>query len=145
MNTCAVGDVVTVCGLVKVLATGQEAGGAVGAGGGSKFPKGGNGQKQQQKQGLFLIYLDAVSLEANRRAMRGTEGEAQPSAGPDGVLSGLPPGVPGFTIRDLQFIVKFSQVGTLAGLVCRCFSPSNFTRPVLSQSLGMPRCTLRPY
>ncbi|GAX76612.1 hypothetical protein CEUSTIGMA_g4058.t1 [Chlamydomonas eustigma] len=116
VNSCMVGDVVVVTGAVKVLATGDDIG-KLGSGKG-------------QKQDLFLLYLEALSIQNPNSSLRAVSGcgqlqrlctsregqalhgasscaELVGAAGMMGPVHGLPPG--GFTSRDLEFINKFTQ------------------------------------
>lgn len=110
---CVVGDVITVLGLVKVLATGdaKPAGPAAGK------------IKGQAKQNLFLIYLDALSIVNNKRADKGLP-QQQPEQQPHSEqqqqqfdqqlqlqrqLSAAAPNMPDFTLKDLQFILTFTE------------------------------------
>ncbi|KAI8465449.1 MAG: MCM2/3/5 family-domain-containing protein [Monoraphidium minutum] len=112
VSSCVVGDVVTVLGLVKVLATGDQ----------------GKGRQGQQQQSIFLLYLDAVSVANSKRAVQ--QGAAPAAAAPPHAVGGqppqagaaaaaaaaqqaaaaltaLPPNMPDFSVRDLQFVLTF--------------------------------------
>eukprot|EP00873_Tetraselmis_striata_P017384 jgi/Tetstr1/437648/TSEL_026315.t1 len=83
VDSCSAGDVVTVMAVVKVM----NAQASKGGGGGGK---GGNAGKAQSA--MFLLYLDAVSAGAQPPGAQQTQQQQEP-----------------FSLRDLQFIVKFSQ------------------------------------
>ena len=124
--SCAPGDVVTVVGLVRVCAASSSSAGAGAA---------------NSKAGLYVAYLDAVSVE---RANGNGGGGSSSMAGPDslgllGAPSGAneedatandctidgeegeqqgdaPSGAASFSRRDLAFVVKFlSEVGRQPG------------------------------
>eukprot|EP00775_Hariotina_reticulata_P012205 gene12205-12342_t len=105
-GSCVVGDVVSVLGLVKVLASGDSK------------PQGPPGKaKQGTKQSLFLIYLDALSVVNNKRAIKTAQQEDQPDpqqALQEQVqlhrqLAASAPNMPDFTVKDLQFILTFTE------------------------------------
>lgn len=59
------------------------------------------------------MYLDAVTLQNCSGAAAGRQNKQQlqqPQQSGPGPQPGLPPSMAGFTQRDLQFIVKFTQV-----------------------------------
>ncbi|KAF6258257.1 MCM2/3/5 family-domain-containing protein [Scenedesmus sp. NREL 46B-D3] len=118
VGSCVVGDVVAVLGLVKVLATGDAK------------PSGPPGAKKQApKQNLFLIYVDALSLVNNKRAAKSVQLQDQATA--DAAAGGqqtqqvleqqlqlqrqlsasasAAPNMPDFTLKDLQFILTFTE------------------------------------
>ena len=70
-------------------------------GGGGGNPGGG---KAQAKQSLFLIYLDAVSITNESRPAAAEQAAGTALLGAPGMPQG------GFTPRDLDFIVKFTEV-----------------------------------
>jgi hypothetical protein len=92
-----------------------------------RAPKG--KQQGQQQQSLFLLYLDAVSISNSKRAVRqGALPAPAPAAAAGGALAAphqqqaqqpqqqqqaapsmgaLPPNMPDFTVKDLQFILTF--------------------------------------
>lgn len=61
------------------------------------------------KQSLFLIYLDAVSVSNSSKATRVPEPVAQGQA-PQAAGPGMPPNMPALTMRDLEFVIKFTEV-----------------------------------
>ncbi len=92
-------------------------------------PGGGKQGKNAAKQPLFLVYLDAISVTKHSKAARTQE--EQPAEGSvaamlleqqqqgqqegqgDGQqlakqLSSAPPNMPGFSVRDLQFVLTFT-------------------------------------
>lgn len=105
---------------------------------GQRAPKG--KQQAAQQQSLFLLYLDAVSVTNNKRAVQ--QGALPPPATAAGaqqqqqqqnqqqVLCALPPNVPDFNVRDLQFVLTFlgeeiakpQQLGALYASACLHFS-----------------------
>ncbi|WIA40343.1 hypothetical protein OEZ86_013710 [Tetradesmus obliquus] len=113
VGSCVVGDVVTVLGLVKVLATGDTK---------TSGPPG--GKKQAPKQNLFLIYVDALSLVNNKRAAKAVP-DAAAAAGEQqtpqvveqqlqlqrqlSAAASAAPNMPDFTLKDLQFILTFTE------------------------------------
>lgn len=120
VGSCVVGDVISVLGLVKVLATGDNK-----LSGPPGKSKGG-----QPKQNLFLIYVDALSVVNNKRAGRGQpqpqqqgQGQQQGQSEADQQqqqqfeqqlllqrdLSAAAPNMPDFTLKDLQFILTFTE------------------------------------
>jgi len=85
VESCVPGDVVTATGIVKVLDAGD---------------------KQQQRNRLFLPYVSAISIRrADDLAGSGRDSD-KIVAVPRGV-SFLPPAMPGFTARDISFIQKY--------------------------------------
>jgi hypothetical protein len=121
-----VGDVISVLGMVKVLATGD------GKPAGAQAGKG----KGQAKQNLFLIYLDALSVVNNKRASKGPGAEQQQPQQSQADqqqqaaleqqlllqrgLSSAAPNMPDFTLKDLQFILTFTGTYTAMCDVCKC-------------------------
>ena len=85
VESCVPGDVVTATGIVKVLDAGD---------------------KQQQRNRLFLPYVSAVSI---RRAddLAGSGRDSDKIVAVPRGMSFLPPAMPGFTARDISFIQKY--------------------------------------
>ncbi|MEW5300243.1 MAG: hypothetical protein WDW36_003185 [Sanguina aurantia] len=112
VDSCTVGDVVTVLGHVKVLATGEDLGKGGGGGGGKpgggRGGGGGGGGGGGSKQGLFLIYLDAISVVNGRPSNRPSHSDLNAA---EGIVPGcdVAPGMPPFTQKDLEFVIKFSE------------------------------------
>ena len=90
---------------------------------GPRVPKG--KQQAAQQQTLFLLYLDAVSVANSKRAVQQgaapAAAAAQAAAQAPGqqqqqpqqaqALTALPPNMPDFTVRDLQFVLTFLGEG----------------------------------
>lgn len=108
---------------------GGGGGGPGGFGGGGGFRGGGGGNRQQQQQqGLFLIYVDAINISNAQRAVRGGSeagtqgasqggrttqqgGNSQQATVLPNAAVGLPPNMPDFTTKDLEFVVTLMKVG----------------------------------
>ncbi|PNW71712.1 hypothetical protein CHLRE_16g665950v5 [Chlamydomonas reinhardtii] len=122
VHGAVVGDVVTVVGIVKVMATGDDLGkfaatGSVNGGGPPGGPGGfqggggggGGGGAGGSRNGssLFLMYLEAVSLSCPRQQLQGEV----PLLGDSSAAGGLPgsTSLPSFITRDLAFVVKFCE------------------------------------
>lgn len=98
VDCCSPGDVLTVSGMVKVINSTGEGG------------KGRNGN-----QSLFFLYLEAVAVVKSRTEKSSQERDRNVELGvsgyahPDDVHSGdvLPPNMPAFTEKDLEFVIKF--------------------------------------
>ncbi|KAG2451618.1 hypothetical protein HYH02_003399 [Chlamydomonas schloesseri] len=123
VHGAVVGDVVTVVGIVKVMATGDDlgkfaatgstsGGGPLGGPGG--FPGGGGGgggggAGGRNGSSLFLMYLEAVSLSRPRQQL---QGEVPLLGDSSAAAAGLPAGpsaLPSFITRDLAFVVTFCE------------------------------------
>eukprot|EP01018_Ginkgo_biloba_P024667 Gb_07123 [translate_table: standard] len=90
VDACIPGDVVTVCGIVKVINTDMDVGG---------------GKPKSKNLGLFYLYLEAVSL-VNSKSQSVSE-ELQDNSSNARAASLL--NSQAFSSRDLEFIVKFAQ------------------------------------
>ncbi|KAG2441933.1 hypothetical protein HXX76_003538 [Chlamydomonas incerta] len=120
VHGAVVGDVVTVVGVVKVMATGDDLGkfaatgnasGGGPPGGPGGFPGGGGGSGGGRNGGssLFLMYLEAVSLSCPRQQLQGEV----PLLGDNsaaGVLQCPGSAMPSFTPRDLAFVVRVCEM-----------------------------------
>ncbi|GMH34114.1 hypothetical protein BSKO_01948 [Bryopsis sp. KO-2023] len=96
VDCCVAGDVVTVLGLVKVINTE--------ANGGGKLSRG-----SKQSDCLFLLYLEAISV-MNRRERKGDEGGGTEKPETLDLAEGVTaPDTPEFTMKDLRFVLKFSE------------------------------------
>ncbi|KXZ52381.1 hypothetical protein GPECTOR_9g425 [Gonium pectorale] len=128
VHGAVVGDVVTVVGIVKVMATGDDlgkfaaTGGASGGGGGGFGGRGGGGRGGGGGGGggrggggssLFLMYLEAVSLSCPRQQLMGAapgmQAPALSDAAGGALLPGGPSSLPSFIAKDLAFVVKFCE------------------------------------
>ncbi|GLI71641.1 hypothetical protein VaNZ11_016915 [Volvox africanus] len=125
VHCAVVGDVVTVVGVVKVMATKDSLGkfastGAASTGGGGGGPFGGGRGRGggSSASSLFLLYLEAVSLTCPRQQLQASGlqasalGDAVGGFGGAGALLPRGPsgGLPSFITNDLAFVVKFCEL-----------------------------------
>ncbi|KAG2492281.1 hypothetical protein HYH03_009521 [Edaphochlamys debaryana] len=118
VGAAAVGDTVTVVGVVKVLSTGDDLGkfastgsasgpgpGFGGRGGGGGGGGGGGRGGANGGRGLFVLYVEALSLTSSRSSR-----EALALGPPSSMDGGGPnPAAPAFSVKDLGFVVKFAE------------------------------------
>lgn len=98
VDCCTPGDVLTVSGIVKVINT-----------------TGDGGKGRNNNQSLYFLYLEAVAVVKSRTEKSPQEQERNVELGisgyahPDGVQNAdvLPPNMPAFTEKDLEFVIKF--------------------------------------
>ncbi|XP_057865260.1 probable DNA helicase MCM8 isoform X2 [Cryptomeria japonica] len=91
VDACIPGDVVTVCGIVKVINTDIDVGG---------------GKSKGKNQGLFYLYIEAVSVTSSKLQ---SVCEGSQEVGNSNVRAASPRNLQAFTSRDLEFIAKFSE------------------------------------
>ncbi|CAD7699627.1 unnamed protein product [Ostreobium quekettii] len=130
VDSCIAGDIVTVVGKVKVINTEPHTAGAKAKGG-------------QRAHCLFLLYIEAVSITNARgqgarqlpdvaAPFRACTQDERPRL--QAPLATIPPpcGI-NFTHRDLEFIVKFSQVycGRQLQMLVRSLCPSIYGHEVV--------------
>ncbi|EFJ34946.1 hypothetical protein SELMODRAFT_405992 [Selaginella moellendorffii] len=89
VDVCMPGDVVTVCGIVKVVNTNVDVGG---------------GKSKNKTQCLFYLYIEAISVINSKNESRNSDKEKHPDA-----RAAAPPNAQQFTSRDMEFIVKFAE------------------------------------
>lgn len=90
-------------------------------------------QGKNNKQSLFLIYLDAASIVNNKRAVKQPDQSlTTDSAGCSSfgcgqqqqaqlALASLPPNVPDFSVRDLQFILTLTGIWVACSNLCAAY------------------------
>jgi len=91
VDACIPGDVVTVCGIVKIINTDMDVGG---------------GKAKVKNQGLFYLYLEAVSIMNSKSQSLSEDSQDGKSSSTRGASS---LNIQSFTSRDLEFIVKFAE------------------------------------
>ncbi|KAJ7562309.1 hypothetical protein O6H91_03G063600 [Diphasiastrum complanatum] len=91
VDACVPGDVVTICGIVKVINTDIDVGG---------------GKAKNKNQCLFYLYLEAISVT---NAKSQTIGQVGVANGSDCSRAAAPPNAQKFSAKDLEFIVRFAE------------------------------------
>uniref|UniRef100_A0A6V7QXU4 Probable DNA helicase MCM8 n=1 Tax=Ananas comosus var. bracteatus TaxID=296719 RepID=A0A6V7QXU4_ANACO len=90
VDSCIPGDIVTVTGIVKVINNYMDVGG---------------GKSKSKNQGLYYLYLEAVSVRNSKAQTTSEEFEVNNSDSKAKMLFDFH----AFSRRDLEFIVKFSE------------------------------------
>ncbi|KAL4189337.1 hypothetical protein AMTRI_Chr08g206540 [Amborella trichopoda] len=90
VDACIPGDVVTVCGIIKVINTYMDVGG---------------GKSKSKNQGLYYLYLEAVSIRNSKSQSAAEDLQVTNVDFRAGLLTDLY----AFSPRDLEFIVRFSE------------------------------------
>lgn len=89
VDACIPGDVVTITGIIRVINNYMDIGG---------------GKSKSKNQGIYYLYLEAVSIKNTKSQTRGDFQDVDNKAREAEQLDSFT-----FTERDLEFIVKFSE------------------------------------